>query len=49
VDAAYRAVIERYQPIKVIDLGPEFAVLAVRRLAAATAAFTVLAAVSEGA
>jgi DnaJ-domain-containing protein 1 len=39
VDAAYRAIIERYQPIKVIDLGPEFAALAVQRLAAATAAY----------
>jgi len=49
VEAAYRAVIERYQPSKVIDLGVEFAVLAVRRLAAATAAFTTLVAASEGA
>jgi uncharacterized tellurite resistance protein B-like protein len=40
VESAYRAIVERYQPAKVIDLGPEFAVLAVRRLAAATAAFT---------
>ncbi|MCC6765679.1 MAG: TerB family tellurite resistance protein [Deltaproteobacteria bacterium] len=42
VEDAYRAVIERYQPIKVLDLGSEFAVLAVRRLAAATAAFTAI-------
>ncbi|MCC6849667.1 MAG: TerB family tellurite resistance protein [Deltaproteobacteria bacterium] len=42
VEDAYRAVIERYQPIKVLDLGPEFAVLAVRRLAAATAAFSAI-------
>ena len=40
VDAAYRRLVERYQPAQVIDLGPEFAVLAVRRLAAATAAYT---------
>lgn len=42
VEAAYRAVLERYQPLKVLDLGLEFAVLAVRRLAAATAAFTAI-------
>ena len=42
VDEAYRAVIERYQPIKVLDLGPEFAILAVRRLAAATAGYTMI-------
>ena len=42
VEQAYRVVLERYQPLKVLDLGPEFAVLAVRRLAAATAAFTAI-------
>lgn len=42
VEQAYRAQLERYQPLKVLDLGPEFAVLAVRRLAAATAAFTAI-------
>ena len=42
MESAYRAVVERYQPAKVIDLGPEFAVLAVNRLAAATEAFTEL-------
>lgn len=43
VESAYRTIVERYQPAKVIELGPEFAVLAVNRLAAATAAFTELA------
>lgn len=42
VEDAYRAVIERYQPVKVLDLGPEFAVLAVRRLATATAAYVAI-------
>ena len=37
--AAYRRAIERYNPEKVIHLGPEYAVLAVRRLALATDAF----------
>ena len=37
--AAYRRAIERYNPEKVIHLGPEYAVLAVRRLARATEAF----------
>lgn len=32
--------LEAFAPIKVIELGCEFAALAVRRLAAATAAFT---------
>jgi DnaJ-domain-containing protein 1 len=41
VETAYRAAVERYDPKKVIDLGPEFAVLAVRKLAEATAAFEV--------
>ena len=38
VEAAYRAFVERYNPAKVIDLGPEFAILAVRKLAEATTA-----------
>ena len=42
VEQAYRAALERYQPLKVLDLGPEFAVLAVRRLTAATAAYTAI-------
>ena len=37
--AAYRRAIQRYNPEKVIHLGPEYAVLAVRRLARATEAF----------
>ncbi len=48
VERAYRVAIERYQPIKVVDLGPEFAVLAVRRLAAATAAFAALNGIDAG-
>jgi uncharacterized tellurite resistance protein B-like protein len=39
IEAAYRALVERYNPAKVIDLGPEFAILAVRKLAEATTAF----------
>jgi len=34
---AYRAALERYNPNKVIDLGTEFASLAVQKLAQATA------------
>ena len=41
VEIAYRAALERYDPKKGIDLGPEFAVLAVRKLTQATAAFEV--------
>ncbi|MCX8073149.1 MAG: TerB family tellurite resistance protein [Candidatus Binatia bacterium] len=32
VDEAFRALVHRYDPAHVIDLGPEFAVLAIRRL-----------------
>ena len=39
LENAYRAVLERYDPNKVIDLGTEFASLAVHKLAQATAAF----------
>jgi DnaJ-domain-containing protein 1 len=39
MDAAYRRLVERYDPVRVLELGPEFAVLAVRRLTAATAAY----------
>jgi uncharacterized tellurite resistance protein B-like protein len=42
VDAAYRAIVERYNPARVIDLGTEFAVLAVRKLERATAAVEVV-------
>lgn len=39
LDAAYAAMVRRYDPVAVIDLGPEFAVLAVRRLEQATEAY----------
>ena len=38
-DAAYAALVRRYNPAGVIDLGPEFAVLAVQRLNAITEAY----------
>jgi tellurite resistance protein len=48
IDAAYRRVVERYDPAGVFELGPEFAVLAVRRLAAATAAYELARSGAEG-
>jgi len=42
VDAAYAALLARYDPLKVIELGPEFAVLAVRKLRVVTHAFEVV-------
>jgi DnaJ-domain-containing protein 1 len=39
LDAAYRAIVERYDPARVLDLGTEFAALAVHKLVRATAAF----------
>jgi len=42
VDRAYIALVERYNPIELATLGPEFAALAVRKLAEATAAFHAL-------
>jgi DnaJ-domain-containing protein 1 len=39
LEDAYRLALDRYNPTKVIDLGTEFASLAVRKLAQATAAF----------
>lgn len=39
LDATYLALVERYNPAKVADLGAEFAALAVRRLVEVTAAF----------
>ena len=39
VEQAYLNLIERYNPAKVVDLGPDFAALAVRKLAQATQAF----------
>jgi DnaJ-domain-containing protein 1 len=39
LDAAYLALVDRYNPSKVGDLGPEFAVMAVRKLAEITGAF----------
>lgn len=45
IDAAYLGLVERYNPANVAVLGAEFAALAVRKLAAVTAAFeTVLSA-----
>jgi DnaJ-domain-containing protein 1 len=49
VDAAYRRLVERYNPAKVSALGGDFAALAVRRLAGITDAYdTVLAAMRSG-
>jgi DnaJ-domain-containing protein 1 len=42
IDEAYRRIIARYDPTRVLPLGPEFAALAVRRLADATAAYETL-------
>jgi DnaJ-domain-containing protein 1 len=42
VDAAYMALVERYNPAQLAAFGPEFAVLAVRKLAELTAAFEVV-------
>jgi uncharacterized tellurite resistance protein B-like protein len=39
IDATYLDLVQRYDPARVADLGPEFAVLAVRRLAAITDAY----------
>jgi DnaJ-domain-containing protein 1 len=39
LDAAYAAMVRRYDPATVLELGPEFAVLAVQRLAKVTAAY----------
>jgi len=39
VDAAYLALVERFDPSRVVDLGPEFVVLAVRKLSRLTAAY----------
>jgi uncharacterized tellurite resistance protein B-like protein len=39
LDAAYLRLVERYNPVKVAGLGPEFVALAVRKLVEATAAF----------
>jgi DnaJ-domain-containing protein 1 len=41
LDVSYRRLIERYDPAKVIDLGPDFAALAVRKLAEVTDAYQV--------
>ena len=39
LDASYRRLIERYDPARVIDLGPDFATLAVRKLIEVTDAY----------
>lgn len=41
VDAAYLRLVSFYDPAKVIDLGPEFVVLSVRRLGQATTAYQI--------
>ena len=42
LDAAYLTLVERYDPARVIAFGPEFVVLAVRRLSDVTAAYEAL-------
>jgi uncharacterized tellurite resistance protein B-like protein len=49
VDAAYLAIIERYNPAKLFDLGTDFAALAIRRLARTTAAFETIRAAQSAA
>jgi DnaJ-domain-containing protein 1 len=39
LDASYRRHVERYDPAKVLELGPDFAALAVRKLAEVTDAY----------
>lgn len=39
IESAYLRLVDRYNPAKVTDLGPDFAVLAVRKLAEVTTAF----------
>jgi hypothetical protein len=41
VDAAYLRLVSFYDPAKVMDLGPEFVVLSVRRLGQATTAYQI--------
>jgi DnaJ-domain-containing protein 1 len=41
VDAAYLRLVAFYDPAKVMDLGPEFVVLSVRRLGQATTAYQI--------
>jgi uncharacterized tellurite resistance protein B-like protein len=49
LEAAYLALVQRYNPARMAELGVEFAVLAVRRLASVTAAFeTALGALAGG-
>ena len=43
LNARYRHLVQSYDPAKMIDLGPEFAVLAVQRLSDVTAAYRILA------
>jgi DnaJ-domain-containing protein 1 len=42
LDVSYRRLIERYDPAKVIELGPDFAALAVRKLAEVTDAYQIV-------
>jgi DnaJ-domain-containing protein 1 len=39
LDSSYRRLVERYDPAKVLELGPDFAALAVRKLAEVTDAY----------
>jgi DnaJ-domain-containing protein 1 len=41
LDASYRRMVERYDPAKVLELGPDFAALAVRKLAEVTDAYQI--------
>lgn len=43
LDERYRLLVERYDPAKVIELGPDFAALAIRKLAQLTNAYEVVA------
>jgi hypothetical protein len=48
VDAAYLGLVERYDPAKVVPLGPEFVALAVRKLAALTDSYEIARAAAGG-
>lgn len=47
-EAAYAALVRRYDPTSVLELGSEFAVLAVQKLSAMTAAHLAARAALEG-
>jgi DnaJ-domain-containing protein 1 len=49
IDAAYRRLVDRYNPAKVVELGCDFAVLAIRKLAGITDAYdTAMSAAESG-